>query len=293
MPASMSPHFKFPASDSQPGLTSPKSAGGPVQSRRASQILSPVSPGQPVGLAISSLTPTALGISNDGINGTSRTSSEMYAASNVSDDTISSELPANSLLQRPPLSRQSSQRRAPGPRKPDPPEHLMMGYVQTMGSFSVDGSLINQLPFEEVKRKGVISSQAGGGVVGVEQAKRQSGLLGGFGWSTIGESLTGLLGMDEMSSMREMKNVASMKAIPLLSTPQSLLFVDLKLAAGESKSYTYKFKVPKGLPPTHKGRAIKVTYHLRIAVQRNGSLDGKNIKHVEVPFRVLGSVDRK
>ena len=275
-------------------LTPPLTQVDQIKSRKQSQVLSAVSPAASSGLGITSLTPLAQVLPDSSVNGTSRASSEIYTMSNLSDETINSELPSQAsanLMPRPPLSRQASQRKAM--RKPDQPEHLMMGYVQTMGSFSVDGSLVNQEPFEEVKRKGVVSSQAGGGVVGVERSKRQSGLLGAFGWGNIGESLTGLLGMDEMSSMREMKNVAGMKTVPLLSTPQSILFVDLRLGPGESRSYTYRFKIPKGLPPSHKGRAIKVTYHLRIAVQRPGSAENKNIKNVEIPFRVLGSVNRK
>lgn len=122
-------------------------------------------------------------------------------------------------------------------------------------------------------------------------SKRESGLFGALGWGSIGESLTGLLGMDEMSSMREMQSLANMKNVPLLSTPQSILCVDLRLAPGESRSYSYKFRVPTGLPPSHKGRSIKVQYNLRLGVQRSGKLDDQqNVKFIEIPFHVLGSV---
>ncbi|GAM84400.1 hypothetical protein ANO11243_023940 [Dothideomycetidae sp. 11243] len=293
----MTAEYRFPREEpgrSGPEYTPPTAQTAPVRSRKPSQVLTPEMPERPSGLGIASINSMSRVLSDPSANGTSRTSSDIYTMSNVSEETINSEFPSqpsnNNLMSRPPLSRQSSQRK--NPRKADQPEHLMMGYVQTKGSFSVDGSLVNQGPFEEVKRRGVVSSQAGGGVVGVERSKRQSGLLGAFGWSNIGESLTGLLGMDEMSSMREMKNAASMKNVPLLSTPQSILFVDLRLAPGESRSYTYRFKIPKGLPPTHKGRAIKVAYHLRIAVQRSGSAESRNITDVEIPFRILGSVNR-
>ncbi|PSK36099.1 RAB6A-GEF complex partner protein 2 [Elsinoe australis] len=260
--------------------------------RKLSQLPSPISPGDTSGLQTSTLNPMARVLSEASVNGTSRTSSEFYSMSNVSDETINSEFPSQSsskLMPRQSLSRNNSRRVN---HRPDEPEHLMMGYAQTMGSFSLDGSLVNQAPFEEVKRKGIIGSHGGGGVVGVEQSKRQSGLFGGFGWNNIGESLTGLLGMDEMSSMREMKSTVSTKTVPVLSTPQSILFVDLRLAPGQSRSYSYKFKVPKGLPPSHKGRSIKVVYHLRIAVQRSGLAESQKIKDVEIPFRVLGSVNR-
>jgi hypothetical protein len=166
-----------------------------------------------------------------------------------------------------------------------------MGYAQIMGSFTLDGSLINQAPFEEVKRKGVVGGQGGGGVVGVEKTKRESGLFGALGWGNIGESLGGLLGASEPSSIREMRGIASSKTVPLISTPQSILFVDLKLAPGESRSFTYSFTIPRGLPPSHKGRSMKVAYNLTIGTQRAGSTKEQQVKHVDIPFRVFGSVN--
>ena len=167
----------------------------------------------------------------------------------------------------------------------------MMGYAQVAGSFTLDGSLVNQAPFEEVKRKGVVGGQGGGGVVGVE-SKNDGGLLGALGWGNIGESIGGLLGGGELSSIKEMRGIASSKSIPLLSTRQSILFVDLCLAPGESKSYNYSFTLPKGLPPTHRGKAIKVSYNLVIGTQRAATAsEQQQIRHVDFPFRVLGAVN--
>jgi hypothetical protein len=165
----------------------------------------------------------------------------------------------------------------------------MMGYAQVQGSFSLDGSLVDQAPFEEVKRKGVVGGQ-GGGVIGVEK-KRESGFLRSFGWGQIGESLGGLLGGSELSSLKDMRELASSKTIPLLSTPQSLLFVDLKLAPGESKTFEYSFQLPRGLPPTHRGKAMKISYQLVLGTQRPGGLKEQQIRSVDIPFRILGSVN--
>lgn len=174
-----------------------------------------------------------------------------------------------------------------------PPETLMMGYAQIMGSFTLDGALVNQVPFEEVKRKGVVGGQGGGGVVGVE-SKNDGGIFGGFGWGSIGESIGGLLGSGELSSIKEMRGIASSKSVPLLSTPQSILFVDLRLAPGESRTYNYNFTLPRDLPPTHRGKAIKISYNLVIGTQRAGNgKDGQQVRHVDIPFRVFGGVDRK
>ncbi len=166
----------------------------------------------------------------------------------------------------------------------------MMGYAQIQGSFTLDGSLVNLGPFEQVKRKGVVGGQ-GGGVIGVESTKRDSGLLRGFGWGSLSNSIGELLGGGELSSIKEMRGVASSKSIPLLSTPQSILFVDLQLGPGESKSFEYAFWLPKGLPPSHKGKAMKIAYSLVIGTQRPGGAKGQQVKSVEIPFRVLGSVN--
>lgn len=243
------------------------------------------------------INPISRVLSDESASGTPRSSSsDFYSFSNhSSEDTVASEIPAlanGRLLPKPAHSRQPSRNRQLS--QESTPEVLMMGYAQTIGSFTLDGSLINQAPFEEVKRKGVLGGQGGGGVVGVERSKRESGMFGAFGWGSIGESLGGLLGGAEMSSIKEMRGVASTKTIPLLSTPQSILFVDLRLAPGQSRSYTYRFQLPRGLPPSHKGRAIKVQYHIKIGVQRSGTLGGhQHVKHIEVPFRVLGSVNSK
>lgn len=165
----------------------------------------------------------------------------------------------------------------------------MMGYAQIHGSFTLDGSLISQGPFEEVKRKGAVGGQ-GGGVIGIE-TKRESLLSRGFGWSNIGESIGGLLGGGELSSMKDMRGIANSRSIPLLSTPQSILFVDLRLAPGESRSYKYSFKLPRGLPPSHRGKAIKISYKLVVGTQRPGGAKEQQVKSVEVPFRILGSVN--
>jgi hypothetical protein len=171
------------------------------------------------------------------------------------------------------------------------PETLMMGYAQVMGSFTLDGSLVNQAPFEEVKRKGVVGGQGGGGVVGLESKKREPGLFGALGWSNIGESLGGLLGGGELSSIKEMRSIANSKTIPLLSTPHSILFVDLQLAPGESKRYSYSFALPMGLPPTHKGKAMKVSYHITVGIQRPGPGAGQRVRSLDVPFRVFSTVN--
>ena len=166
----------------------------------------------------------------------------------------------------------------------------MMGYAQIQGSFTLDGSLVNLTPFEQVKRKAVVGGQ-GGGVVGLETTRRDSGLLRGFGWGSITSSIGELLGAGELSSIKDMRGIAGSKSIPLLSTPQSILFVDLQLGPGESRAFEYTFRLPKGLPPTHRGKAMKISYSLVIGTQRPGGTKEQTVTSAEIPFRVLGSVN--
>ena len=233
-------------------------------------------------------------LSPSSINGTPRSSGEFYSMSNNSTETLASEyIPREKsrVVHRPVHSRQASYF---APAKASKPEVLMMGYGQITGSFTLDGSLVNQGPFEEVKRKGIVGGQGGGGVVRNTATKRESGLLGSIGWGNIGGSLGGLLGGTELSSIKETNDSPGARFIPILSTPQSILFVDLRLGPGESKSYNYSHPLPKGLPPSYKGRAIKVSYNLVVGTQRAANITQQHqVQRADMPFRILPSVNGK
>lgn len=286
-PGTLQQNFRFPATDPEVTVTSP---GDPESAISPTTQLPFRNPSPRLQDSESTLNPITRLISESSANGTSRSSLDLM--SNYSDDTLASEYvpqPQSRFLQpRPPHLRNGSRLGVREP--PRGPETIMMGYAQVMGLFTLDGSLVNQAPFEEVKRKGVVGGHGGGGVVGVERTKRESGLFGALGWNSIGESLGGILGTGELSSIKEMRGIAGSKSIPLVTTPHSILFVDLRLAPGESKSYTYSFALPRGLPPSHKGRAMKVSYHLTIGTQRAGKEKDQQIRSIDVPFRVFGSV---
>ena len=231
-------------------------------------------------------------LSSTSINGTPRSSGDFYSMSNRSTETLASEYICQERLAPPRTStRQGSNPLTTSTIHQNAPETLMMGYGQITGSFVVDSALINQAPFDEVKRKGVIGGQRGGGVVGVDSARRDGGLFGSLGWSNIGESLGGFLAGSELSSIKDMKTIANAKPIPILSTPQSILFVDLQLSPGQSRSYSYTYSLPPSIPPTHKGRCFKISYNLLIGTQRAGTSTQHQVRSLEVPFRVLPRVD--
>ncbi|KFA74643.1 hypothetical protein S40288_03195 [Stachybotrys chartarum IBT 40288] len=221
--------------------------------------------------------------------GTPRSSGEFYSMSNHSSETLASEYVAQPTRG---LGRPSHLRRSSGmvPVQHRAPESLMMGFAQIQGSFSLDGSLVSLGPFEQVKKKGAVGGR-GGGVIGLDSTKRDSGLLQSFGWGNISSSIGDLLGGSQLSTIKEMRGAANTKSVPLLSTPQSILFVDLQLAPGESHVFEYTFKLPKGLPPTHRGKSIKIWYSLVIGTQRAGGAKEQQIRTIDVPFRVLASVN--
>lgn len=224
---------------------------------------------------------------------TPRSSTHLYSASNNSSDTLASEY-VNAEIGRgshQPIPRQQRSQALPSKSR-RAPEVLMMGYGSVVGNFNLDASLVNLTPFDEVKGKAVIGNQGGGGVVRAGSTKRQSGLLGSLGWSTLGESLGGLLGASEMSTIKEAVKSTDAKWFPLLSTPQSLLFTDLRLEPGRSQSYSFTYRLPPGLPPTYKGKALRVSYNLVIGVQRaTQSTQQHLVRSVEFPFRVFPSVN--
>jgi hypothetical protein len=189
---------------------------------------------------------------------------------------------------------------AASPVKAPNSQALLMGYAQVSASFTVDGSLVNQSAFEEVKRKGVVGGQAGpGGLPGrpaptAERPRKTGGFWGALKWNTIEESINGLLSNNELDGLREMRGVTSERSIPLLSTSQSLLFVDLRLAPGEEQSYSFSFSLPKGLPASHKGKAIKISYNLVIGTQRpSGVNEPQKVNRINIPFRVFSGVNGK
>jgi len=283
------PAFHFPASPMEDGKLSDILIADERHNQKNARSGSPRSKDL-IPLISAHAAPATRIISPSSIAGTPRSSGEFYSLSNNSTETLASEYnPQNTGR----IPAHTAHVRRPSNLAPlnhhRPPETLMMGYAQINGSFTVDGSLISQSSFEEVKRKGAVGGQ-GGGVIGVE-SKRDSGMLRGFGWGNIGESIGGLLGGGELSSIKDMRGIASSRSIPLLSTPQSILFVDLRLAPGESKSFKYSFKLPRGLPPSHRGKAIKIIYKLIVGTQRAGGAKEQQVKSVEVPFRVLGSVN--
>ncbi|KAF8972454.1 Rgp1-domain-containing protein [Flammula alnicola] len=85
--------------------------------------------------------------------------------------------------------------------------------------------------------------------------------------------------------------------LPTFEIQPAMLAVDLTLAPGESRSYTYTIKLPDNLPPTFKGKSLKFSYELVVGTCRAGPTGGgggvsaNSISRVmKVPIRVYNHV---
>ncbi|KAI0935775.1 hypothetical protein AcV5_004100 [Taiwanofungus camphoratus] len=56
--------------------------------------------------------------------------------------------------------------------------------------------------------------------------------------------------------------------LPTFEVQPSMLAVDLALAPGESRSYTYSITLPENLPPTYKGRSMRFSYEFILGICR-------------------------
>ncbi|CAG8468838.1 16487_t:CDS:2, partial [Funneliformis caledonium] len=152
-------------------------------------------------------------------------------------------------------------------------ETLLWGFVQIVGHFIIDNSLVKSIEFEPLKTKTMYRPASG------------SGAGGAVGGGTLGFFSTNPL---SHSSLADLQERADSKSIPVFSTPPSILFCDLHLAPGESRTYTYETRLPNDLPPSHRGKSIRFLYNLIIGTHRGGMNHQSNI--VQMPFRVFNYV---
>lgn len=294
--------FKFPPAPASESNHTQHSASPSIQSGdenvNSAKLAKSNTPTLPVPPTLPQLTRIT---STSSMSGSNRNSGEFYSVSGNSSETLQSEYTNYSLtaprIDTPRHARHFSNVesfRAPHSHS------LLMGYAQVSASFTVDGSLVNQSAFEEVKRKGMVGGQSNGAgtssgraTPGTDKSRKGGGSFwGALRWNTIEESISGLLSNNELDGLREMRGVASSRSIPLLSTSQSLLFVDLRLAPGEERSYSFTFTLPSGLPASHKGKAIKISYNLIIGTQRPSvPNEPQSVQRISIPFRVFNGVD--
>ncbi|KAF7332545.1 hypothetical protein MKEN_00137100 [Mycena kentingensis (nom. inval.)] len=86
--------------------------------------------------------------------------------------------------------------------------------------------------------------------------------------------------------------------LPTLDIPPEMLGVDVRLAPGEERSYTYTIPLPAHLPPTFRGRTMRFSYELVVGVCRAsnsgvswGKPDNASVSRImKVPIRIYNNV---
>lgn len=251
--------------------------------------------------------------------------------SNTSTPEVAHDEPSPNQSLYPSLSRQGSRSRQLQhqftrsgsnylqPQRPQAATGLLMGYVQLQGYFVVDDELIDASEFSHVKTQGVVVSSSGEIGYGTSNGTGLlQGLASGLGsllqirdnsspdrtnspdvfsrdgpFRTSGSRSGRSTGIGRSNSLRSgASTVAKNDAIPIFSTPQSLLFVDLKLKPGESRSYSYSLELPKLLPPSCRAKSIRIHYNLVVGIQKLDKRGRPQPKTTLVPFRVFPYVSK-
>ncbi|XP_052807566.1 RAB6A-GEF complex partner protein 2-like [Mya arenaria] len=73
------------------------------------------------------------------------------------------------------------------------------------------------------------------------------------------------------------------RGLTVLSTKPRILFCDLRIDPGQSKTFTYSEIIPVDAPPSFRGQAVKYSYKLTLGTQRLNH----PTKLLRIPFRVL------
>ncbi|XP_046562639.1 RAB6A-GEF complex partner protein 2-like [Haliotis rubra] len=73
------------------------------------------------------------------------------------------------------------------------------------------------------------------------------------------------------------------RGLTVLSTKPKILFCDLRLPRGDSRSFTFQDAIPTDAPPSFRGQAVKYSYKVIIGTQRLENVT----KMLRIPFRVM------
>lgn len=79
------------------------------------------------------------------------------------------------------------------------------------------------------------------------------------------------------------------RTLPTFSTPPSILDIDVTLAPGESRSYTFSIDLPADLPPSFHGKCVRFDYYISIGTNRLDGM-GQQSRLLHVPIRVYNHI---
>ncbi|KIM32590.1 hypothetical protein M408DRAFT_62228 [Serendipita vermifera MAFF 305830] len=188
-------------------------------------------------------------------------------------------------------------------------ETLLWAYAQVSGNVEIDEDTVDYSNLSIIRTRVARSGPIGGGRMDLHDRNTGSPQQTEGSWS----SFFGLSSLSPyrntspspssfLSSMLSVRaNPARMmpqpgpsgapNSLPTFNPPQSMLAVDLTLAPGESKTYTYTVRLPSALPPTYRGRTFKFSYNLVVGTCR-GKVAGADSQSrlLRIPLRVYNHV---
>ncbi len=164
-------------------------------------------------------------------------------------------------------------------------ESLLMGNVQLFGYLTVNDEIMDEEEFNIVRKRSIIGGKLGG-IHGLDVSAKSGGLFNGI-TSGIGSFFSG----DDTHQYANTTAMLRDRAIPIFSTPQSLMFGELMLQPGEVKSYLYSCELPKDLPPSYKGKSFRIIYHIVIVIQKSGIGSIPKLRTLYFPIRVFPNFD--
>lgn len=180
------------------------------------------------------------------------------------------------------LSRARSVRRTAQPPARSPhgtSETLIMGTCRIEGHFVVDPEVVDVSRLEHVRNRGAAMGLAH--LSEVDDSNEVDNPQG------ITKMIWGLLG-DESSGSQTTATQSSDsgEGLPIYSSASSLLFPALTLNPGESKAFYYKCTLPRELPPSYRGKAVRIYYSLVVSTQRGESrlVDDPGMSNGDVPL---------
>ncbi|KAG5370062.1 hypothetical protein CJU90_1389 [Yarrowia sp. C11] len=165
------------------------------------------------------------------------------------------------------LSRARSIRRSVQPPVRSPHgtrETLIMGTCRIEGHFVVDPEVVDVARLEHIRNRG-----AAMGLAHLSEVDNSNDIDNPQGitkmiWGLLGDESNGTQGTGAQSS-------DSGEGLPIYSSASSLLFPALTLNPGESKAFYYKCTLPRELPPSYRGKAVRIYYSLVVSTQRGES----------------------
>jgi len=135
-----------------------------------------------------------------------------------------------------------------------------------------------------------VANGSGGGNTFVGGATSPTGPASLSRQNSASADLTGMSQSASLPSLSTRRGVTSMRPVDwiegaqIMSSAPKVLFCELHLWPGEKKVFTYHERLPADLPPSHRGRRIRINYNLLVGIQ---TLSNASVSVLKEPFRVL------